>query len=116
MTVRTELRIGEILALEWPDIGFEASTAEITKGYDYRRKRIVPPKNKKPRKIDLTPMVVDALKELRRNQKVVRLSGTVFADEKRQPFKTQADSKRFAQCGPYEINQDSRPAPYIRYS
>jgi integrase len=82
VALRTGLRIGEILALEWSDIDFEERTAEISKNWNYKRKTLDSPKNDKSRKVDLTPMVVEALRKLRNSAKVVSLDGIVFADER----------------------------------
>ncbi len=82
LAVRTGLRIGEILALEWPDVDFEARTVEVTKSWDYSRKTMGPPKNGKHRKVDLSPMVIEALKKLRASRKVISLDATIFTDEK----------------------------------
>jgi integrase len=82
--VRAGLRIGEALALEWSDIDFDGRTAEITKSWCYTRKTLGPPKNDKARRVDLTPMVVEALRNLRRASKVVSLDGLIFIDEQGQ--------------------------------
>ena len=78
LTVRTGLRIGEILALDWSDIDFENRTAEVSKSYDYRRHKIVTPKNNRPRKVDLSPATVEALRKLRSANKVVKFKGAIF--------------------------------------
>lgn len=82
LAVRSGLRIGEILALKWSDVDFEARTVEVNKSWDYSRKTMGPPKNGKPRKVDLTPMVIDALKQIRTYSKVISLDATIFTDEK----------------------------------
>lgn len=84
LLIRTGLRIGEALALEWPDVDFENRKAEITKNYDYHRGNIVPPKNDKPRKVDLTHNAIEVLKRLRASMKVIDLSGAIFTDDKGQ--------------------------------
>ena len=38
--VRTGLRIGELLALEWSDIDWDERTLEVSKSWDYHRKKI----------------------------------------------------------------------------
>ena len=82
LAVRTGLRIGEVLAVEWSDIDFETRTVEVTKSWEYSRKTMGPPKNGKSRKVDVTPMVIEALKNLRTLRKVISLDGTVFTDER----------------------------------
>ncbi len=82
VALRTGLRIGEILAIEWSDIDFEERTAEISKSWCYTRKTLGPPKNGKSRKVDLTPMVIEALRKLRSATKVVSLDGVIFKDAK----------------------------------
>ena len=82
VAVRTGLRIGEILALEWPDIDFDERTAEISKSWNYKRKTMGSPKNDKSRRVDLTPGTVEALRKLRRITKVVSIDGVIFGDDK----------------------------------
>ena len=82
LLARTGLRIGEALALEWSDIDFEERTAEITKNWDYIRRKITAPKNNKPRKVDLSLNVVEALKRLRATRKVVKLTGAIFTGKR----------------------------------
>jgi integrase len=82
VAVRTGLRIGEILALEWSDIDFDERTAEISKNWDYKRRTLGSPKNDKSRRVDLTPGTVEALRKLRRTTKVVSLDGVIFEDDK----------------------------------
>ena len=81
LSVMSGLRIGEILALEWNDFDFDERTVDVTKNWDYIRHKMGPPKNNKPRKVDLPPVVVDTMHELRTKQKVVTLK-EVFADDK----------------------------------
>jgi integrase len=82
VTVRTGLRIGELLALEWSDIDFDARTVEVSKTYRYHLKKTGPPKNNKTRTVDLTPACVEALRKLRSQRKVVSISGLVFTNAK----------------------------------
>ena len=81
LAVMSGLRIGEILALEWNDFDFDERNVDVTKSWDYTRQKMGPPKNHKPRKVDLPPVVVDTMRELRTNQKVVTLK-EVFVDDK----------------------------------
>jgi integrase len=80
LSVMSGLRIGEILALEWNDFDFDERTVDVTKNWDYTRHKMGPPKNNKPRKVDLPPVVVDTMRELRTKQKVVTLK-EVFVDD-----------------------------------
>lgn len=75
---------------------------EVTKSWDYKRKRMQPPKNNKPRKVDLTPMVVDTLKRLRTESKIVSLQGAIFVDSK---------GSRLTQKAVYEALQEVAPRP-----
>jgi integrase len=81
VAVRTGVRLGELLALEWSDINWNKRTAEVSKTYDYRLKKTRPPKNKKSRTVDLSPATVEALRTLRAKRKVVSISGLVFVNE-----------------------------------
>jgi len=82
VAVRTGLRLGELLALEWTDFDFENRTVEVSKTYDYHLYQTRPPKNNKTRKVDLTPTSVEALRKLRKHSKVTSISGLVFTDDK----------------------------------
>jgi integrase len=62
--VRTGLRIGEIMAIEWSDVDLNERTININKQWDYKRKEIRPPKNGSSRIVRLTPMTVEILKQL----------------------------------------------------
>jgi integrase len=101
LAVRTGLRIGEILALEWADVDFEARVVEVTKAWNYKRNIMGPPKNKKPRKVDLTPQVIDALKRLKASSKVLALA--IFADERGQRLEYKAVQDAFKQVVPRPV-------------
>ena len=75
MAVRTGMRVGELLALEWTDIDFEDRFVEIERAMSVSTKRIGPPKNKKTRKVDLSLAVVKALRRLQAQRKVVSIGG-----------------------------------------
>jgi len=60
----TGLRIGEAIAVEWPDIDFDRRTLNVTKQWDYKRKEIRPPKNYSIRVVRLSPRAVEVLKRL----------------------------------------------------
>lgn len=80
--VRTGLRLGELLALEWMDFDLDNRTVEVNKTYNYHLDQTRPPKNKKTRTLDLTPACVEALRKLRAKRKVASISGLVFTDAK----------------------------------
>ena len=61
----TDLRSSEILALTWADIDWENSTANVERANMYAR-GIVPAKVK--RTVELPPVAIDALRELRAAQ------------------------------------------------
>jgi integrase len=75
MAVRTGLRVGELLALQWSDIDLESRFVEVKKGMNVNTKQISLPKNKKPRKVDLTHATVQALRRLQAQRKVVNIGG-----------------------------------------
>ena len=82
VAVRTGLRLGELLALEWSYINFDSRTVEVSKTYDYHLDQTRPPKNKKTCTVDLTPVCIEALRKLRAKRKVASISGLVFTDGK----------------------------------
>jgi integrase len=75
MAVRTGLRAGELLALEWSDIDFESRFVEVKKGLNVATKQTGPPKKKKTRKVDLTLAVVQALRRLQAQRKIFNIGG-----------------------------------------
>jgi integrase len=76
--VRTGLRIGELLALEWSDVDFDARTLEVSKSWDYHRKKMNPTKTGTSRTVRLTHQTVAGLRELRDATKYGKI---VFCDE-----------------------------------
>ena len=64
--VRTGLRVGEILAVEWMDVDLEARTININKQWDFKRKEVREPKQGCARVVRLSPMAVDILRRLRK--------------------------------------------------
>ena len=75
VAVRTGLRVGELLALEWNDIDFENRFVEIKRAMSVSTKQTGPPKNKKTRKVDLTLAVVQTLRRLQAQRKIVSIGG-----------------------------------------
>jgi integrase len=82
ITVRAGLRKGELLALDWTDIDWSKRTTEVSKTYDYHLDQTRPPKNNKTRTLDLTPACIEALRTLRKQQRVANISGLVFTNKK----------------------------------
>lgn len=62
-SLKTGIREGELLALTWDDVDFRAMTLRVERGI--HRRIVGPPKNGKPRTIDLSPSVAEALKAIR---------------------------------------------------
>jgi integrase len=60
--LRTGMRLGELLALEWGDIDFRGGFIEVRRGYV--RGQITTPKNGKTRRIDMSRQLSDTLKAL----------------------------------------------------
>jgi integrase len=102
LAVMSGLRIGEILALEWNDFDFDERTVDVTKNWDYTRLKMGPPKNNKPRKVDLPPVVVDTMRELRANQKVVTLK-EIFVDDKGKRLKHKPVYRALHKVAPRKI-------------
>ncbi len=67
LALRTGLRIGEIQALEWGDIDLENRQIEVKRSW--RKGRITDTKSKKRRRVDMTPLLSEALKDHRIAQK-----------------------------------------------
>lgn len=64
LALRTGLRIGEIEALEWSDVDFKERLISVTKSH--RRGVVGSTKSKRSRKVDMSPMLVETLRELKR--------------------------------------------------
>jgi integrase len=78
VAVRTGLRIGEMLALEWTDIDLDGRTVEITKSFDYHNQKVKSTKTGTTRTVRLTPQTVEGLRELREKR---NCGNIVFCDE-----------------------------------
>jgi integrase len=76
--VRTGLRIGELLALDWSDVDLEERTLEVSKSWDYHRKKMSKTKTGASRTVRLTHQTVAGLKELRDATKYGKI---VFCDK-----------------------------------
>jgi integrase len=85
-SLRTGLRIGEIIALKWNDIDFNKRQIEVKRSC--RLGRVTGTKNDKWRRVDMTPHLTDTLKEWKTDQKKIALkyghpvSEWVFASRK----------------------------------
>jgi len=66
-SLRTGMRIGEIIALKWNDIDFEKRQIEVKRSC--RMGRVTDTKNHKRRRVDMTPHLTETLKNLRTTQK-----------------------------------------------
>lgn len=64
--LRTGMRIGEMEALQWGDIDFNGRFIEVKKSN--RRGKLTGTKNRKRRRVDMTPQLADALKALKVRQ------------------------------------------------
>ena len=65
--LRTGLRLGELLALEWGDIDFLRDFIEVHRAYV--EGRLTTPKNGKGRRIDMSPQLKKALEALQTERK-----------------------------------------------
>lgn len=66
----TGMRISELLALEWTDIDFRNSTITVNKQY-YKRRLTTPKTYKSIRKIAIPIEIVNVLKQLKKESKVI---------------------------------------------
>lgn len=84
--IMTGARIGEIVALKWKDIDFENRLVEIKRSF--RKGRLIDTKSGQVRKVDLTPLLTQSLKDLQVSQKRTALKNGrpyaewVYANEK----------------------------------
>jgi len=85
----TGLRVGELCALKWTDIDEVNQTIRITKTYynptnNIRKYTLLPPKTKSSKRIiDVDPIVLDALKDLKTRQKEIKIQyQTTYYDKK----------------------------------
>lgn len=76
------------MALRWADIDLENRFLEVNRSYNHRTSTYGLPKNKKTRKVDLTPTTVEALRNLQAQRKVVNIDGDdlVFGDSSGEPL------------------------------
>lgn len=69
--IYTGMRLGEIMALQWPDINFNFKTITINKSYDYvSGGKLKPPKTESSnRTIRVNQDILDLLKQLQKNHR-----------------------------------------------
>ena len=78
-SLRTGMRLGEMKALQWQDMDFDARQIEVKRSC--RRGVVSDPKNHKQRRVDMTPQLAEALHELKLIQKKRAIkSGRPFSD------------------------------------
>jgi integrase len=65
--LRTGLRLGELLALEWGDIDFRGGFIEVRRAYV--EGRMTSPKSGKSRRVDMSPQLAETFKMLRTERK-----------------------------------------------
>jgi len=68
LAVSLGLRIGERLVLEWSNLDLDQRVVEVAKSWNYHTGQMGPPKKGKPRKVHLSPVTVETLKNLRKNK------------------------------------------------
>jgi len=76
VALRTGMRRGEILALSWDSIDFENNTIFIKRAVVYTKDNGIeykPTKSKKRRKIEVTPNVMDVLRQRQQKQETEKL-------------------------------------------
>jgi integrase len=66
--IHTGLRVGEQLALEWGDIDWRSKIVSVERSYDRVHRKVVPTKNKKLRRVDLSDEALEALQTLRKDR------------------------------------------------
>ena len=66
-SLRTGVRVGELVALKWSDINFEDRLIAVQRTFGRRGYPL--PKNNKTRKVDMTPMLARVLKQVQIDQK-----------------------------------------------
>jgi len=83
LLLRTGVRIGEALALQWGDIDFNGRFINVERTFS--RGRIGTPKNGKSRTVDMSQQLKDTLLELKESRKVIPIdedSTWIFTNEK----------------------------------
>lgn len=65
--LRTGMRLGELLGLEWGDVDYRGNFLEVRRAYVSGR--ITTPKNHKGRRVDMSPQLADTLRALQTERK-----------------------------------------------
>jgi integrase len=65
--LRTGMRLGELLALEWGNVDFRGGFIEVRRSFTHGH--YTTPKNHKSRRVDMSPQLAETLKELRTERK-----------------------------------------------
>jgi len=102
LAVRTGLRAGELLGLEWSDVDFDNRFVEVSKSYSRNTKKIGSTKNKKTRKVDLTPAAAEALRKLQREKKVLGMRA-VFSGAKGERLDDRRIAEKLKEVAPRSI-------------
>lgn len=92
-SLRTGLRVGELQALTWEDIDLEGRLIDINKTYSHGI--ITATKNRKTRKVDMTPALTNALRDLKRGKIV---SVRVFSPARSKVLSRDAYRKALNSC------------------
>jgi integrase len=65
--LRTGMRLGELLGLEWGDLDFRGGFIEVRRAHV--KGRVTTPKNRKTRRVDMSRQLAEALRALQRERK-----------------------------------------------
>ena len=102
--LRAGIRLGELKALQWQDIDFEKRQMEIRRSC--RRGRLTDTKNRKRRRVDMTPHLAETLKawETKQKQQALKLgkpflnTGFVFASRRGEIMRRIALENALSRC------------------
>ncbi len=100
--LRTGMRVGELQALKWKDLDYKNRLMEVRRSY--RRGKLTTPKNKKRRRVDMTPLLEETLRKLHTEQKKNALKKGqpvpewVFANKKGNIFDREAFKNALERC------------------
>lgn len=80
LALKTGLRMGELRALHWSDVGYRNKDITVRHSWNDRKKVLEAPKSNKERRIPLTNELYETLMERKQS------SGFIFTNEKGEPF------------------------------